>query len=47
MEKRRRFLYVDLNHMYKIGEKIARREPDWFPRLRPRFKKMYKEVRNG
>ena len=44
MESKRRFIYVDITHIYKKGEFIFMREPDWFPKLRPKFKKLYREA---
>ena len=43
MESKRRLLYVDVNHEYKAGEAVFIREPDWFHKLRPKFKKSYRE----
>lgn len=43
MEPKRRLVYVDCLHKYQAGEALSIREPDWFPRLRPILKKIYRE----
>lgn len=44
MEKVRYLTYVDVGYVYKLGDSVLIREPDWFPKLRPRFQKVFREV---
>ena len=46
MESKKRVRYVDTKYLYQKGESVEIREPDWVPRIRPRFKKIYREDLN-